>query len=171
MPPREALLRQFYAHFERGEAAACIALLHPQARFTDHLIQARQGAELRALLGMLCHTRPGVPLDRRFAVSRVELTGPTTATVHWTADYTFAPTGRRLHNVITTPFEFEGPAPEARIVAYEDQFDLPLWHRQAFGPIGVLLGHTPLLTALVRRAIDGRLRRYRARHPEPASPA
>ncbi len=156
----EAQLRQFYADFERGASEACLAQLHPKVSFRDPFFGERKGAGVVAMIRMLCAGRTP---DRRFEVHSVSVHDATHATVQWTAHYTFTLTGRRIANCISTPVELR----EGRLYRYEDRFDTWAWHRMAFGPLGWILGWTPLLTGRVSATLDRRLASFA--HPSTAS--
>ena len=62
------------------------------------------------------------------------------------ATYTFAATGRRVHNVIDAEFRFEN----GLIIEHTDRFDFWRWSRMALGAPGMLLGWTPIVRNKVR---------------------
>lgn len=55
-----------------------------------------------------------------------------------TAHYTFSKTGRKIANQISNQFRFL----DGKIIEHIDDFSLYGWTRQAFGPIGMILGWT-----------------------------
>jgi hypothetical protein len=69
---------------------------------------------------------------------------------HWLADYTFAQTGRKVHNDIQASFRFANGV----IAEHHDTFSFYAWARQALGPTGTLLGWTPI----VRGKVQGQAR-------------
>jgi hypothetical protein len=66
---------------------------------------------------------------------------------HWEARYTFTRTGRQVLNIIDASFRFK----DGLIVEHRDRFDFWKWSRQAFGPVGLVLGWTPILPRVVRK--------------------
>ena len=64
----------------------------------------------------------------------------------WLADYTFAATGRKVHNDVRARFLFR----DGLIAEHHDAFSFFAWSRQALGPAGWALGWTPLLQRKVR---------------------
>ena len=66
---------------------------------------------------------------------------------HWLADYTFASTGRKVHNDVHAEFTFR----DGLIHTHHDRFSFYGWARQALGPAGLLLGWTPIIQGKVRR--------------------
>jgi hypothetical protein len=70
-------------------------------------------------------------------------------TGHWEAIYTFSlpgGSGRKVHNRMDSEFQFR----DGKIFRHRDHFDFWRWSRQALGPMGLLLGWTPL----VRRKVQ-----------------
>jgi hypothetical protein len=80
---------------------------------------------------------------------------------HWDARYTFTQTGRKVLNRIDAAFEFAGGA----IVRHIDTFDLYRWSRQALGPVGMVLGWTPLVRNKVRKSAASALAAWETKHP------
>jgi hypothetical protein len=76
----------------------------------------------------------------------------------WRAHYTFSETGRPVVNDVRASFRFE----DGSIAEHCDEFSFHRWSRQALGPVGLLLGWTPLLRAAVRRKAAARLERFAA---------
>ena len=77
---------------------------------------------------------------------------------HWVAHYTFTQTGRKVVNDVRATFRFE----EGLIAAHRDDFSFQRWAGQALGPVGVLLGWTPMLRSSVRRQARSGLERFLA---------
>lgn len=50
------------------------------------------------------------------------------------------------------------------IAEHRDAFSFHRWARQALGPVGLLLGWTPILRAVVRRKAGARLREFEGEH-------
>ena len=70
---------------------------------------------------------------------------------HWVATYTFS-TGRVVVNDIRARYRFA----DGLIVEHRDTFSLHSWAGQALGPVGKLLGWTPLIQGKIRKqAGDG----------------
>jgi hypothetical protein len=74
----------------------------------------------------------------------------------WQAQYTAPGTGRAVDNHITSRFWFEN----GLIVRHEDTFDLYLWASMALGPIGRLLGWTPVLQGQIRKRAAANLDKF-----------
>jgi len=103
---------------------------------------------------MLCE----LGTDLRIVSSGIEA-DDATGRAHWEADYTFSATGRKVHNVIDATFRFK----DGKIVEHVDSFPFYRWTRMALGPMGVLLGWTPLVQGQVRKQARKQLDRYLAR--------
>ncbi len=135
------LVEQFYAAFERRDAAAMAACYHKQAHFTDPVFDLR-GRAVGEMWRMLCAKGRDLKVSHgkaRRDRQRVR--------VRWEARYTFSGTGRKVHNVIEASFEFEG----GLIKRHVDRFSFWRWARQALGPIGWVLGWSGLLQTKIRR--------------------
>ena len=91
---------------------------------------------------------------------RIELlereAGDRSGSGHWRAHYTFSQTGRPVVNDIHANFRFE----DGLIVEHRDEFSFHRWSRQALGPVGLLLGWTPVLRSAVRRKAGARLDQF-----------
>ncbi len=148
------LIRQLYEAFDRGDGEAMAAGYAPDARFEDPVFGQLSGEQAGAMWRMFT-SRPGSDL-------RVELpeheAGEVLGTAHWIARYTFARTGRPVVNDIRASFRFA----DGRIVEHVDRFSFWRWSRQAFGPMGLLLGWTPFLRLLLRRKVRADLARFMA---------
>ncbi len=71
--------------------------------------------------------------------------GEDAGSAHWLADYTFR-TGRKVHNDVRAQFRFQ----DGLIAEHRDAFSFHGWARQALGPVGLLLGWTPIVQGKVR---------------------
>lgn len=133
-------IERFYRAFQARDGAAMSACYAPDATFRDPVFEL-SGDRIGLMWRML--TERGKDLRVEFSnVTADENTG----NADWQAWYSFSKTGRKVHNVIRARFRFR----DGLIVDHVDDFDLWRWSRQAFGPVGVLLGWTPMLRAKVR---------------------
>ena len=80
----------------------------------------------------------------------------TRGSAHWRTHYTFSETGRPVVNDIHASFRFEN----GLIVEHRDEFSFHRWARQALGPVGLLLGWTPIVRGAVRRKAAARLEEF-----------
>ena len=150
-------VRAFYTAFAARDHAAMAECYHPAVRFSDPVFTDLQGTEVHAMWHMLCEQ------GRDLEVS-LEAVGADAARAHarWEARYTFTPTGRPVHNVITATFDFE----DGRVVRHIDDFSLWRWTRMALGLPGLLTGWTGYTQAKVRATAGAGLTRFIAEHPE-----
>ena len=147
------LIERFYRAFDASDGDEMAACYAPGVRFSDPVFPELRGDRAGAMWRML--TEPDGDL-------RVELhehdADDTTGTAHWIARYTFTETGRPVVNDIHATFRFE----DGLIVEHDDRFDFHRWARQALGPLGLVLGWTPVLRAAVRRKAAARLDEFTA---------
>ena len=160
MHANQRRLTQFYAAFARLDAeemAACYAL---DARFEDEVFALRGHEEVTGMWRMLC----GATRDKGVEVWHLRASGieagAMSGQARWVADYRFSATGRMVHNVIDSAFEF---TPEGLIMRQHDRFDLWAWSRQALGTPGLLLGWTPFMRRKIRAQAAANLQNYLAR--------
>lgn len=150
MHPNEALITRFYEAFAARDPEGMAACYHDGVRFSDEVFPDLRGPRAAAMWRMLCER--GEDLVVTFSdVEADEGTG----TASWEAVYTFAASGRKVHNRIRAQFRFA----DGRIVEHRDAFDFWAWSRQALGPAGWLLGWTPWLRRKVQRMAAGQLDR------------
>ncbi len=142
MNSNEQLIEIFYLSFQKLDAQGMVDCYHPEVEFSDPAFGKLTGAEAGAMWQMLCATAKNFELTFS-EVSADELTGK----AHWEARYDFSATGRRVHNKIDAQFEFR----DGKIIKHTDAFDFWAWSRQALGPVGAVLGWTPILRKKVQR--------------------
>jgi ketosteroid isomerase-like protein len=139
---REAeLIGKFYACFGRKDAEGMRACYHPDVVFSDPVFGELRGAQAGEMWAMLCSRAK----DLRIEASGISADAAK-GKAHWDAYYTFTHTGRHVHNAIDAAFSFR----DGLIARHDDRFDLYRWSRQAFGPVGALIGWTPFFQAKVR---------------------
>lgn len=151
----QATLHAFYEAFARHDAAAMAKLYHPQVAFNDPVFGTLKGKEASAMWAMLLEASD----DLKVVHAQVSAT-PTTGSAHWDAWYPFSLTGNRVHNKIDAQFEFK----DGLIYRHTDSFDLHRWSSMALGPIGDILGGTPIVQGAVQKQARQRLDDYLQRH-------
>ena len=155
MNANEQLIARFYAAFNTRDLDAMTAAYADHPRFHDPAFGDLEGDDVMAMWRML---------TQRSADLHVDVTGISaddrSGRAHWTAHYTFGPSGRPVRNEIDATFVFL----DGRIAEHRDHFDFWRWSRQALGPAGLLLGWTPMLRNKVRRQAQRRLRAFTATH-------
>jgi len=157
MHPHENLITQFYSSFQQRDYQGMIACYHPDIQFSDPVFTTLKGKEPGAMWHMLCEAGQ----DLQLAFSNIQA-DEQQGQAHWEATYTFSATGRQVHNVLDAHFEFV----EGRIIKHHDTFDLWRWTRMALGPMGVVLGWSPLVQNKVRQTARRNLQKFMQRHPE-----
>ena len=159
MHPNQTLLDNFYAAFARLDSAAMAACYAPDAQFDDEAFSLRGHEQVTGMWHMLCDATKARGLDVwKLSYSGIEADAKT-GKAHWEADYRFSATGRMVHNVINSVFEFNE---QGLITRHRDRFNFWSWTRQALGLPGVLLGWTPFLHNKVRKQAASNLKKYLA---------
>lgn len=157
MNVHQSLLEQFYIAFQQRDYRGMAAIYHPAATFRDSAFDLKSGKEIAAMWHMLCSGGRDLRVEYR-DVQADEKRGA----AHWEAWYTFSRTGRPVHNVIESAFEFQ----EGKVIRQVDTFSFWRWSRQSLGLVGWTLGWTPFLQNKVRATAMGGLRKFIGEHPE-----
>ena len=145
-----ALIERFYRAFQQRDGAAMTSCYHPQATFADPAFSLH-GEQIGKMWRMLCSR--GADLRVEFANVHA---GDTSGSADWQAWYTFSATGRPVHNIIHARLRFAHDL----IIEHIDDFDFWRWSRQALGPVGLLLGWSPILKRKVRSQAALALERF-----------
>ena len=151
MNRNKEIIENFYTSFQKKDAEAMTACYQPDIRFSDPVFPNLSGSEVGAMWRMLCSQAKNFELTFT-NVQANEQTGKT----YWEARYDFSATGRRVHNKISAEFEFQ----DGKIIKHTDTFDFWKWSSEALGPVGFLLGWTPLLRKKVQKQARERLERF-----------
>lgn len=145
------MIERFYGAFDQRDGDTMAACYAPGVRFSDPVFPDLRGAQAGAMWRMLTST----PGDLRIELLEREA-NQGSGSAHWRAHYTFSQTGRPVINDIHASFRFEG----GLIAEHHDRFSFYAWARQALGPLGLLLGWTPLVRSTVRRKAAARLAEF-----------
>ncbi len=151
-----ALIKRFYSAFGRRDVDAMLSCYHPQVVFSDPVFGTLAAEETRAMWRML-NARAR---DLRVQFRDVEA-GERRGRAHWEAWYTFAATGRAVHNRIDAEFQFA----DALIVRHVDRFSIWRWAAMALGAKGAMLGWVPSVRGAIRAQAAKGLAAYRASAP------
>ena len=151
MHPNEELIRTFYTSFQKLDGEGMARCYHPDVLFSDPVFPALSEREAGAMWRMLCAQAKNFELT----FSDVQADGRK-GKAHWEANYDFSSTGRRVSNKIEAEFEFR----DGKIIKHTDRFGFWKWSRMALGPVGFLLGWTPLLRKKVQSQARGRLTKF-----------
>lgn len=153
MHPNEQLIEAFYAAFAAGNHETMAASYADDATFSDPVFPSLSADEVRAMWRMFCTGRNEIAVS--FAQVQAD---DRSGSAHWDAVYRFPKTRREVHNHIDASFLFR----DGKIVRHVDDFDLYAWTRMALGPLGVLLGWTPIVKNQVRKQAAAQLARFQA---------
>jgi ketosteroid isomerase-like protein len=148
------LIERFYGAFARRDAVAMAACYAPDATFADPVFDLR-GSEVGAMWSMLCARGRDLRIEAG-GIAADDRQGR----AHWEARYTFAATGRPVHNAVDAEFTFDG----GLIAAHRDRFAFWRWCSMALGLKGALLGWAPVLRNAVRANARGALDTWIAAH-------
>jgi ketosteroid isomerase-like protein len=149
-----ALVNRFYEAFARRDAASMATCYHRSATFEDPAFGPLDREAACAMWALLLGRSADLVVTHRVLNET-----PATAVAHWEARYTFTRTGRPVHNHIKATFTFE----DGLIRTHRDRFSFWAWARQAFGPVGLLLGWTPWFKQKVQGEARHALGVYRAK--------
>jgi ketosteroid isomerase-like protein len=155
--PNDELIQRFYAAFAAGDGLGMAACYAPDIQFSDPVFPDLRGYRAGAMWQML--TSGGG--DVRIELAEHEADDER-GSAHWLADYEFSQTGRKVHNDIRAEFRFR----DGLIAEHRDRFSFHRWSSQALGPVGLLLGWTPIVQGGVQRKAAARLDEFVKDHPE-----
>ncbi len=153
MHPNEALISNFYKAFSEGDHSTMESSYVDDARFSDPVFPELDASQVRSMWRMFCTS--GNDINVTFSDVKAD---DTDGSAHWEATYKFPKTGRLVHNKIDATFKFQG----GKIASHTDNFDIYRWTRMALGPVGVLMGWTPMVKGQVRKQAASQLERFRA---------
>jgi hypothetical protein len=145
------LIVRFYSALQNLDYNKMQEAYHVKAQFSDPAFGVLNAIEVKAMWQMLL-TRSK---DLKVVFSNVDATDRT-GRCRWEAWYTFSKTGRSVHNIVHSSFEFM----DDRIYRQEDKFDVWRWSRQALGPAGMLLGWSPWMSRKVKRSARESLEKF-----------
>ena len=152
--PNAETLDRFYRAFQAKDGDAMAGVYAEDATFSDPVFRDLRGREVGGMWRMLC--KRGKDLKVEYAVLSADATR---GEARWEAWYTFSATGRKGHNTVRSSFTFQ----DGEVAAQVDDFDLYAWTRMALGPMGLLLGWSPLVQNKVRRTARGGLEAFLAK--------
>jgi limonene-1,2-epoxide hydrolase len=141
MHPNEELITKFYSSFQQLNGEGMVQCYHENIVFSDPVFKELKAEQAGAMWKMLCSQAKGFELS--FSGIKAN---DSSGSAYWEAKYDFSSTGRQVHNKITAQFEFK----DGKIIAHRDSFDFWKWSSMALGPVGILLGWTPLIKKKVQ---------------------
>jgi len=131
----KSTIEKFYSSFANIDSERMNACYHPDVVFEDPAFGVLKGDRARLMWSMLCASQK----DETFEVTYSNIKSDnSTGSAIWEAKYSFGKSGRKVHNIVTAQFEFDGD----KIIKHTDDFDLYKWSKQAMGFQGFLFGWT-----------------------------
>ncbi len=147
------LISRLYVALDRKDGETMARCYHPQASFRDPVFTL-EGESVGDMWRMLTARASDLRAESHEVVADAD-----SGSCRWEARYTFSGTGRAVHNRIQARFRFR----EGLIIEHVDQFDLWRWAAQALGPVGKLLGWSPMVRGKIRRQAAANLAAFQAR--------
>jgi ketosteroid isomerase-like protein len=145
------LIERFYKAFAARDAEGMVACYAADVAFDDPVFPGLRGGEARAMWRMLTKQAKSIEITHVVHDADAER-----GSAHWEAKYPFSKTGRQVHNVIEASFRFR----DGKIVEHKDSFDLWRWSRMALGPVGLLLGWSPIVRGSIRKQARAGLEKF-----------
>lgn len=146
-----ALITRFYTAMQTLNYKEMQQAYHPDARFSDPVFENLKYQEVTAMWEMLL-TRGR---DLRITFGDIETTA-LSGKCRWEAWYTFSKTGRHVHNIVHSSFDFK----DGKIYRQCDMFDLWRWTRYALGPTGWLVGWSSGVQNKIRHSAKESLKKF-----------
>jgi ketosteroid isomerase-like protein len=149
----EATIQALYSALDRHDGEAAAACYTDDAVFEDHAFGRLTGGAVKNMWRMLAAR--SADLAVKLGDHGVAADGRT-GWAHWSANYTFTDTGRKVQNEIDARYTFR----DGLIAEQVDTFPLRRWGAQALGAKGSVLGLTPLLSRGVQKQARSNLDAY-----------
>ncbi len=134
MNANETLITKFYTAFANADAKTMSECYHPKVHFIDPAFGLLKGDQVSKMWEMLLSKSKG---NLKIEFSNVNA-DDAAGSANWIATYNFSKTNRKVINKIRAEFVFR----DGLIIKHTDYFDVWKWSKQAFGPMGYLLGWT-----------------------------
>eukprot|EP00762_Andalucia_godoyi_P004675 ANDGO_03671.mRNA.1 hypothetical protein len=165
---REATIRRFYDAFSKRDWAGMAACYETSddLTFEDPAFGLLKGDRVTMMWRMLCE-RASDDFCLEYDLGNIQVDDEKdSAAAHWEAHYTFSSTKRKVHNIVSSHFEF---LPNGdKILHQKDSFDMWAWTRQALGLVGLLAGWTPMLKSKVQSDANANLDKFIKRLASPS---
>lgn len=146
-----ALIGQFYSSFQARQAQGMAECYHPEVVFSDPVFPRLVGGAAGDMWAMLLARASDLDISYTDIQANAH-----EGSAHWVARYSFSATKRPVVNRISARFTFQ----DGKIIRHIDSFNLWRWSAQALGPMGLVLGWSPLVQGKIRRQAAEGLRRY-----------
>jgi hypothetical protein len=149
------LIQNFYTSFKNLDPEGMKKCYHADIQFSDPAFPSLKGKEVGAMWSMLLENLKKGKDPWLLEFSNVQA-DDAKGSCHWEAHYTLSTTGKRIHNIIESIFEFK----DGLIIRQVDDFDFYRWAKMAFGTTGLLLGWTPIIKGKVQARVSQSLAAY-----------
>ncbi|WP_289659865.1 nuclear transport factor 2 family protein [Flavobacterium panacagri] len=143
MNSNETLITKFYTAFANADAKTMSECYHPKVHFIDPAFGLLKEGQVSKMWEMLLSKSKG---NLKIEFSNVKA-DDSTGSANWVATYNFSKTNRNVINKIRAEFVFQ----DGLIIKHTDNFDVWKWSKQAFGPMGYLLGWTGFFQKKVQK--------------------
>lgn len=130
----EEIIEKFYKSMANRDVEGMVSCYHPEVQFEDPAFGVLKGERACDMWRMLFGHNKALIQVSYSQIQANEQEG----SAHWTAEYVFRQTGKKVFNEIDAQFTFK----DGKIFRHKDHFDLYKWSQQAFGLTGYLMGWT-----------------------------
>jgi ketosteroid isomerase-like protein len=146
--PNKTLIESFYTAFQNRDAEGMVNCYHADIEFQDPAFGKLTGSQAGNMWRMLLKQGDSSMVIKFHKVTADDKKG----FANWEANYRFSKTGRMVNNKIQANFEFK----DGKIIKHIDSFNIWKWSSMALGPVGMLLGFTPIVKNKIRKqALSG----------------
>lgn len=152
MNSNEELITKFYTAFANADAKTMSECYHPNVHFIDPAFGLLKDGQVSKMWEMLIFRSKG---NLKIEFSNIKA-DDFTGSAHWVATYNFSKTNRNVVNKISAEFTFQ----DGLIIKHIDNFDVWKWSKQAFGPMGYLLGWTGFFQDKIQQQALLSLKKY-----------
>lgn len=148
----QQIIASFYTAFQNRDAEKMVSLYHKEIVFHDPAFGELKGEHAGNMWRMLLSQA-----DKNMAIRYNNVKADDTrGSANWEADYLFSKTGRQVYNKITAQFEFK----DGLIIKHTDQFNIWKWSKMALGPVGYILGFTPIVKNKIKKQAQSGLKKF-----------
>lgn len=144
------LITKLYTAFQALDGETMASCYAADATFSDPVFTDLRGRQVGDMWRMLTAQAKDFSLT---------FDSVTDTSAHWVATYNFSTTGRDVVNDIQASFVIS----DGLITHHKDSFGLWKWSRQALGPMGLVLGWSPIVQGKIRSQAMAGLRKFQQR--------
>ena len=151
----DQLIETFYSSFSKGNPRDMTQCYHEDIVFRDPVFGTLKGERAKAMWHMLLSQKKSSVKINYDSIQTTDQEG----SANWQAEYVYGEKKRNVTNKISASFTFK----DGKIIKHIDCFDLWRWSQQAFGPMGYVLGWTPIMKNKIKKTVNKRLDTYMAK--------